>query len=234
MPWLAMTSAKLTPAARTRMRTCPAAGCGSGVSRTSNAAGPPFFVSQTARMKGLLFRLHGRAARHRAGDDLRLALVDVGRDHLDGALLDLDRGHLVRIRVHDALRLEDIEEHALGNPIRRPLVDHHVRAFDREDVRTDAGTGSRAAGELIHVEFARHLYGGLVDERAHARAQELLARIPTGDAVRVPSDAERRADLRALLGDGLKDPPRARFDDARRHAQRHLLALHRRTAETAP
>src|SRR5438270_14084745 len=41
-----MVSAKLTPAARTRMRSSPALGVGSAASRTSRTSGPPFLLIQ--------------------------------------------------------------------------------------------------------------------------------------------------------------------------------------------
>src|SRR5437870_4875126 len=49
MPIRAMTSAKLSPAARTRTRTSPRPGAGSGVSRTWSTSGPPALVIHTAR-----------------------------------------------------------------------------------------------------------------------------------------------------------------------------------------
>ena len=47
-PCAAITSAKFSPAARTRMRTCPGPASGSAVSRTCSASGPPALVIQIA------------------------------------------------------------------------------------------------------------------------------------------------------------------------------------------
>src|SRR2546425_7955319 len=57
-----MTSAKLTPAARTRMRIWPGPGTGSGPSRTSSTSGGPVRVIQTDRMR----RRAGSSSQRRA------------------------------------------------------------------------------------------------------------------------------------------------------------------------
>src|SRR5882724_12294130 len=66
-----MTSAKLTPAARTRTRTCPGPGTGSGPSRTSSTSGGPVRVIQTDRMR-----------RPRAGSSPRRRAVSTDEDVL--------------------------------------------------------------------------------------------------------------------------------------------------------
>src|SRR6266850_6118459 len=52
MPWRAMRSAKLMPAALTRTRTSPRAATGSGDSRTWSTSGGPAFVMNTCRIGG--------------------------------------------------------------------------------------------------------------------------------------------------------------------------------------
>src|ERR1700728_1242543 len=64
-PWAAITSAKHSPAARTRIRTCPGPGSGSGDSRTSSPAGPAELVIHTARMIDPFHSLHPHSTRGR-------------------------------------------------------------------------------------------------------------------------------------------------------------------------
>jgi hypothetical protein len=60
-----MTSAKLRPAARTLIRSCPGPGSGSGVVRTSRTSGPPWREIQTERMPS---SIPPEARRSRRGD----------------------------------------------------------------------------------------------------------------------------------------------------------------------
>src|SRR4051812_25452477 len=96
MPMRASTSAKLMPAARTRMRTSPSPGVGSGRSRSSNTSASPCRVMTACRTADSLPALPLRGVDERGG---RLFEPDDdahGEAHADGVLGGLDAGQLTR------------------------------------------------------------------------------------------------------------------------------------------